>query len=65
MTNFGNFKSIINSGLLCSHGSRGGAGRIMANGAFEANEIGYVLLLSLLQLLTGIFIIMMSWQMII
>lgn len=42
VTNFGNFKSIINSGLLCSHGSRGGAGKIMANGAFETNEIGYV-----------------------
>lgn len=42
VTNFGNFKSIINSGLLCSHGSKGGAGGIMANGAFKRNEIGNV-----------------------
>lgn len=42
VTNFGNFKSIINSGLLCSHGSKGGAGMIMANGAFKRNEMGYV-----------------------
>lgn len=42
VTNFGNFKSIINSGLLCSHGSKGGAGTIMANGAFKRNEMGYV-----------------------
>lgn len=42
VTNFGNFKSIINSGLLCSHGSKGGAGTIMANGAFKRNERGNV-----------------------
>lgn len=42
VTNFGNFKSIINSGLLCSHGSKGGAGTIMANGAFKGNETGNV-----------------------
>lgn len=42
VTNFGNFKSIINSGLLCSHGGEDGAGTIMANGVFKGNETGNV-----------------------
>lgn len=42
VTNFGNFKSIINSGLLCSRGGEDGAGTIMANGVFKGNETGNV-----------------------
>ena len=40
VTRLGNFKSIINHGLLCSFGSNGGAGEIMGGGKFRKHERG-------------------------
>lgn len=42
VTNFGNFKNIIEKGLKCSKGGTGGAGEIMAGGKFKKHESGYL-----------------------
>lgn len=42
VTNLGNFKSIVKQGLICTQGSKGGAGEIMAGGKFKNHEAGYL-----------------------